>query len=385
MRRLVPLALLLAALAAWLWQAQLPPDPPPVKASEVFTAAQISQARDYREPGYLLALAGLLVPLLLAAGLALRLPGPLARMRRGWLVAAAIAALLALAVVPLDWIAHVRARDAGLDLRGTAQWAADEAVGVGLQAVTVGAAYAAGLLLLRRLGKLGAALAVAALVAAFVCLQPLVVDPLLFSTRPIADPWLQAEVARLEQALDAHPASVTVTDAGSRTTAENAQVDGLGPTVRVTVDDTIIRAPRPQLSALLAHELTHVARLHTLKGTLWFVVLGVPLLLGIATLVERRRGSLASPPAVAAVLALCLLAFTVTLPLQNAISRRYEAEADWGGIRATGDGRGAEQLERRLAIANLSNPDPPRWVVWLLFDHPPVMERIAVARAYSSG
>jgi STE24 endopeptidase len=153
----------------------------------------------------------------------------------------------------------------------------------------------------------------------------------------------------------------------------------------VTVDDTIIRAPRPQLSALLAHELTHVARLHTLKGTLWFVVLGVPLLLGIATLVERRRGSLASPPAVAAVLALCLLAFTVTLPLQNAISRRYEAEADWGGIRATGDGRGAEQLERRLAIANLSNPDPPRWVVWLLFDHPPVMERIAVARAYSSG
>lgn len=385
MRRLVPLALLLAALAAWLWQAQLPPDPPPVKASEVFTADQISQARDYREPGYLLALAGLLVPLLLAAGLALRLPRPLARMRRGWLVAAAIAALLALAVVPLDWIAHVRARDAGLDLRGTAQWAADEAVGVGLQAVTVGAAYAAGLLLLRRLGKLGAALAVAALVAAFVCLQPLVVDPLLFSTRPIADPWLQAEVARLEQALDAHPASVTVTDAGSRTTAENAQVDGLGPTVRVTVDDTIIRAPRPQLSALLAHELTHVARLHTLKGTLWFVVLGVPLLLGIATLVERRRGSLASPPAVAAVLALCLLAFTVTLPLQNAISRRYEAEADWGGIRATGDGRGAEQLERRLAIANLSNPDPPRWVVWLLFDHPPVMERIAVARAYSSG
>jgi Zn-dependent protease with chaperone function len=380
-RRLVPLALLLAALAAWLWQAQLPPDPPPVKASEVFTAAQIGRARDYREPGYLLALASLL----LAAGLALRLPGPLARMRRGWLVAAAIASLLALAVVPLDWIAHVRAHDAGLDLRGTAQWAADEAVAVGLQAVTVGAAYAAGLLLLRRLGKLGAALAVAALVAAFVCLQPLVVDPLLFSTRPIADPWLRAEVARLERTLDAHPASVTVTDAGSRTTAENAQVDGLGPTVRVTVDDTIIRAPRPQLSALLAHELTHVARLHTFKGTLWFAVLGVPLLLGIATLVERRRGSLAAPPAVAAVLALCLLAFTVTLPLQNAISRRYEAEADWGGIRATGDGRGAEQLERRLAIANLSNPDPPRWVVWLLFDHPPVMERIAVARAYSSG
>jgi hypothetical protein len=43
-----------------------------------------------------------------------------------------------------------------------------------------------------------------------------------------------------------------------------------------------------------------------------------------------------------------------------------------------------EALQRRLAITNLSNPAPPRWVVWALFDHPPVMDRIAVARGYSS-
>jgi hypothetical protein len=39
-------------------------------------------------------------------------------------------------------------------------------------------------------------------------------------------------------------------------------------------------------------------------------------------------------------------------------------------------------LQRRLALSDLSNPDPPGWAVWLLFDHPPVMDRIAVARAY---
>jgi STE24 endopeptidase len=43
-----------------------------------------------------------------------------------------------------------------------------------------------------------------------------------------------------------------------------------------------------------------------------------------------------------------------------------------------------EALQRQLAVANLSDPDPPPWAVWLLFDHPPVMDRIAVARAYSS-
>jgi hypothetical protein len=39
-------------------------------------------------------------------------------------------------------------------------------------------------------------------------------------------------------------------------------------------------------------------------------------------------------------------------------------------------------LQKRLALADLANPDPPGWAVALLFDHPPVMDRIAVARAY---
>ncbi|MDX6523587.1 MAG: hypothetical protein QOI17_1100, partial [Gaiellales bacterium] len=35
-------------------------------------------------------------------------------------------------------------------------------------------------------------------------------------------------------------------------------------------------------------------------------------------------------------------------------------------------------------LTDLANPAPPSWAVWLLFDHPPVMDRIAAARAYSS-
>jgi len=32
----------------------------------------------------------------------------------------------------------------------------------------------------------------------------------------------------------------------------------------------------------------------------------------------------------------------------------------------------------RLANQNLSEADPPRWVVWLLYTHPPVKERVKV-------
>jgi STE24 endopeptidase len=88
--------------------------------------------------------------------------------------------------------------------------------------------------------------------------------------------------------------------------------------------------------------------------------------------------------AVPVVLALVVTTATVLTPVENLVSRRIEAEADWAGLKATRDPAGMAALQKRLTLANLSNPSPPQWAVWLLFDHPPVMERIAVARAYRS-
>ena len=38
---------------------------------------------------------------------------------------------------------------------------------------------------------------------------------------------------------------------------------------------------------------------------------------------------------------------------------------------------------RRLAQLNLADPNPPRWLVWMFYDHPPITERIAAADAPS--
>ncbi len=157
--------------------------------------------------------------------------------------------------------------------------------------------------------------------------------------------------------------------------------------MRLVLDDTALRHEgRPALRALVAHELGHVARLHTLKGVLWFGVLGLPAigLAGAAAerLARRRYAQgVRDPRAAAIVVAAVVVLATLLLPAENLISRRYEAEADWMALRATGDGRGMADLQRRLARSSLADPEPPTWAVWLLFDHPPVMERIAVARA----
>jgi STE24 endopeptidase len=381
------LALPLCALGVWLWtSASQPPPHPEVPAAAVFTAQQIERARDYREPGYLLAVATILTQFAVAWALARVLPARVAH-RPAPLVAAGVAAVVGVAAVPFSYVNHVRAMDVGLDLRGFGEWAADAGLGLLVWVVAVTLAYLAGRAAWRRLGDIGFAFAAWLLIALFTLVQPVVVDPLFISTGP-APPRLAAESNRLQQRMDAHPASVTVSDASSRTTAENAFVDGVGPTVRVVIDDTALREPPAAQRALLAHELAHVARRHTLEGVLWFGVIGVPAILLVLAAASRLcrglRGGLAAAAAVPVLLALAFTAQVVLLPVENLLSRRIEAEADWVALRATNDPAGAELLQRRLALANLSNPEPPSWAVRLLFDHPPVLERIGVARAYSS-
>jgi hypothetical protein len=80
-------------------------------------------------------------------------------------------------------------------------------------------------------------------------------------------------------------------------------------------------------------------------------------------------------------LACALTASVLLLPVENLLSRRIEAEADWTALQATHDPASMQALQRRLALTNRSSIEPPRWAVWLLFDHPPVMDRIAAARS----
>jgi STE24 endopeptidase len=381
-RRASLLALPLIALAVWLWtSARLPPPAHAVPAASVFTTAQIDRAQDYREPGYLLVLVALAVQLAVAWLLAWRGRGLAARLPA---VAAALggAFLIEASALPVAYWEHRRAVHVGLDLQSDAGWARDALLGAGLTAIAVAIVYALGRLAYRRTGSFGVAAAAWLTVAVVTFVQPLVVDPLFVSTRALP-PRAAAQARALEHTMDVHP-SVTVSDASTRTSAENALVDGLGPTVHVVIDDTTLREPPDQFRALLAHELGHVQRDHTLKGVLWFGVIGMPaLLLVLAAAGRLSGGRLLDAAAVPILLACALTAAVALFPVENLVSRRIEAEADWAGLRATHDGAGAAALQRRLALRDLSNPAPPGWAVWLLFDHPPVMERIAVARAYS--
>jgi STE24 endopeptidase len=159
-------------------------------------------------------------------------------------------------------------------------------------------------------------------------------------------------------------------------------VAGIGPTRRVVLYDTLLdgRFTEGEILAVSAHELAHVERRHLWKGVAWFALLAVPGVWLLAT-ITNRLGGLAQPRLVPLGLAFVFAYMLVTQPLANAVSRRYEAEADWLGLQATHDPAAFVSLERRFVTTSLADPDPPGWVSIWLGTHPTPMERIAMAES----
>ena len=84
-----------------------------------------------------------------------------------------------------------------------------------------------------------------------------------------------------------------------------------------------------------------------------------------------------------ALLVITLFQLAVT-PFENAVSRRYEAEADWRALQATRDPASAIKLFRGFARYDLQQPDPPVWSYIWIDNHPTLAQRIAMARAWAA-
>lgn len=203
-------------------------------------------------------------------------------------------------------------------------------------------------------------------------------------THPIRSPQLAAAVQRLEQREHAGHPAVLIQPVHDKTTAANAYAIGIGPSSSVFLWDTLLRGlftPR-EVRFVAGHELAHIARLHLWKGIAWGALIGTPLLAAIA-FVTGRRGGLRKPGNVPlALLALTVLLLAVT-PFTNAVSRRYEAEADWVGLRGTQDPQAATGLFKGFVRVDLADPSPPGWVHVFLDNHPTLLTRVEQADAFA--
>jgi STE24 endopeptidase len=227
-------------------------------------------------------------------------------------------------------------------------------------------------------------LAAAPTIAAIALVVQLLVPYLAtLGTHPLHDRTLAAQVRSLELREHAGDPRVRVQTVSDTTRAANAFSIGYGPSATVVFWDTLLRNFTPrEVRFVAAHELAHLARRHILKGVAWFALIALPVL-GLVALVTERRGGLRQPRNVPLGLLVLAAAMVAILPLTNAVSRRYEAEADWVALGGTRDPGTARGLFTGFARDSLQDPSPPGWVRVLLGDHPTLLDRIEQARAWA--
>ena len=202
-------------------------------------------------------------------------------------------------------------------------------------------------------------------------------------THGVRSPAFAAQIRRLEDREQVGRPSVRIVPMRHQTTAANAFAIGIGPSRGIFIWDTMLdgRFTPREVRFVVAHELGHLARRHIWKGIAWGALIGIPILILVAFVTGRRDG-LRNPAAVPLAFLTITAAGVATAPLVNAVSRRYEAEADWMALNATGDPSAGRGLFQRFVTTDLQDPDPPGWVHVFLEDHPNALVRVEQAEAW---
>jgi STE24 endopeptidase len=174
-------------------------------------------------------------------------------------------------------------------------------------------------------------------------------------------------------------------DMSRRTKQANAGLTGLGNTRRIIIGDTLLNEFTPdEIETIMAHELGHQVNkdipIGILFGSLTTLVglylASLILSWGVNYFNFDGIADIAAFPLFVLVLSLYGLA---TMPLENGFSRWRERRADEYALSLTQNGTAYASALTRLANQNLADAEPEAWVEWLLYSHPALGKRIAMA------
>ncbi len=257
---------------------------------------------------------------------------------------AAVALALSLVDLPLDWVRTFRLEQAfGFNRMTPAMFIADAARTFLLGALIGLPVIAVVLALMRSAGPawwFWAWVFWSAFSLALGVIYPWLIAPLFNRFTPLGEGPLRVRIGDLLARTGFRSNGVYTMDGSRRSTHGNAYFTGLGAAKRIVFYDTLVARLGPEeLEAVLAHELGHF-RLHHVSKRLasgmavtlaWLALLGW---LQTQPWFAPSLGVVVPPGVPGHAVALVLFALVVPLfafvlaPLQSALSRRHEFEAD---------------------------------------------------------
>lgn len=234
-----------------------------------------------------------------------------------------------------------------------------------------------------------------------VVIIPLVVDPLFNKFEPLdkTHPDLVVEIGKLTRraGVPIPPDRMFLMVASRKTNQINAYVTGLGASKRLVVWDTLIqKTTEDETLFVVGHELGHYVLGHVWKG---FLLGAAGLLVALYLLFRGLHWSLdrwgrdwkilgAEDWASLAVLLLLLqILLFLSSPAINWFSRMQEHAADVYGLEVIhGLIPNSEEVAAHsfqvMGELDLSDPNPPPFITFWLYSHPPVADRLVFAHTY---
>jgi STE24 endopeptidase len=368
-------------------------EPAQIDIHSYFSDAEIKRGARYARPQVALAMARAAVEIGALTLVVRRSPRWLPRPLRqsvvgGGVAGAGLAVALSLPPLPLSAIARKRGMTVGLVTQSWRGWAADLVKGAAIEAVIAGGAGAAVVAVTQRYPRrwwLPASVGSVLFGGALATVAPVVLDPLFNDFTPLPEGETRSDVLELARAAGVKVGEVYSVDASRRTTAANAYVAGLGPTKRVVLFDTMLdRYTRDEIRVVVAHELAHVRNRDVIRGVAFAALVAPAATLAVQQLSWKLSPERGTPGALPALALAAAAVGAATGLIGNRLSRAIERRSDDYSLTLTGAPEAFISFERAIAIQNVADLDPPKWVTSLLATHPATAERIATAVSYSS-
>jgi STE24 endopeptidase len=218
----------------------------------------------------------------------------------------------------------------------------------------------------------------------FIMIAPVFIFPLLNKYTVLDDPKITKPILSLARANGIPAQKVYQMDASRQTTRMSANVSGYGQTMRITLNDNLLRrGSLEEIQAIMGHEMGHYVLHHIAKDILYFsavlvfffVLLRWSLERALARWGERWEirgiGDTAVLPLV--FLVGTILGFVYT-PFFNTHIRTNEHEADMYSLNASRQPDGFAQAAIHLGEYRKMSPGPVE--EWIFFDHPSGRNRI---------
>jgi STE24 endopeptidase len=230
------------------------------------------------------------------------------------------------------------------------------------------------------------------LMAFIVMISPVYLFPIFNNIKPLDDARITGPILSMAHANGIGVDKVYEVDASRQSTRMSANVSGLGKTMRITLNDNLLkRGSLQEIQSIMGHEMGHYVLHHIAKDMIFFFVVIVAAFgflrwsveWSLARWGERWQIRGITDTAVLPLVFLLGSSFLFVLtPIFNTHTRTNEGEADMYGLNASRQPDGFAQAAIHLGEYRKMSPTPVE--EFFFFDHPSGRNRIYAAMRWKA-